>query len=57
MGTYEQKSTFCGVETKSMFIHIRRSAPKRFARFGCQTRTFCYKKVEKVVAKPESDRA
>ena len=32
------------------------SAQKRFAKFGCQTRTFCHKKVAKVIAKLESDR-
>ena len=32
-------STFCAVETKSMFKHTRVSAPKRFAKFGRQTRT------------------
>ena len=37
-----------------MFIHTCSSALKRFAKFGWQTRTFCYKKVEKVVAKLES---
>ena len=30
------KSTFCGVETKSMFIHTRSTAPKRFAKFVTQ---------------------
>ena len=29
---------------------------KRFAKFGWQTRTFCHKKVGKVIAKLESDR-
>ena len=52
------KSTFCGAETKSMFVHVhtRSSAPKRFAKFGWQTRTFCHKKVANVIAKLESDR-
>ena len=50
------KSTFCGAETKSMFVHTRSSAPKRFAKFGWQTRMFCHKKVAKVIAKLESDR-
>ena len=36
-----------------MFVHTRSSAPKRFAKFGWQTRTFCHKKV---IAKLESDR-
>ena len=27
-----------------MFAHTRSSAPKRFAKFGWQTRTFCHKK-------------
>ena len=39
-----------------MFIHTLSSAPKRFAKFGWQTRKFCHKKVEKAVAKLESDR-
>ena len=39
-----------------MFVHTRSSAPKRFAKFGVQTRTFCHKKVGKVIAKLESDR-
>ena len=39
-----------------MFIHTRSTAPKMFAKFGCQTRTFCHKKVGKAVAKLESDR-
>ena len=39
-----------------MFVHTRSSAPKRFAKFGWQTRTFCHKKVAKVIAKLESDR-
>ena len=39
-----------------MFVHTRSSAPKRFANFGWQTRTFCRKKVAKVIAKLESDR-
>ena len=39
-----------------MFVHTRSSAPKRFAKFGCQTRTFCHKKVGKAIAKLESDR-
>ena len=39
-----------------MFVHTRSSAPKRFDKFGWQTRTFCHKKVAKVIAKLESDR-
>ena len=39
-----------------MFVHTRKSAPKRFAKFGRQNRTFCHKKVAKVIAKLESDR-
>ena len=31
-----------------MFVHTRSSAPKRFAKFGWRTRTFCHKKVGKV---------
>ena len=38
-----------------MFVLTRSSAPKRFAKFGWQTRTFCHKKVAKVIAKLESD--
>ena len=39
-----------------MFVHTRNSAPKKFAKFGMQTRTFCHKKVGKVIANLESDR-
>ena len=39
-----------------MLIHTSRSAPKRFAKFGWKTQTFCPRKVEKAVAKLESDR-
>ena len=40
-----------------MFIHTHISATKRFAKFGWQTCMFCHKKkMEKVVAKLESDR-
>ena len=53
---YKQKSTFCEVETKSMFIHIHTSAPIRFAKFGWQTQTFCHRKAGKAVNKLESDR-
>ena len=44
------------VETKSMFIHTRGSAPKRSAKFGRQKRTFCGKKEEKAVSQIKSDR-
>ena len=50
------KSTFCGVETKSMFIHTCGGAPKRSAKFGRQKRTFCGKKAEKAVSQIKSDR-
>ena len=45
-GTYWAKSTFCRVETNSiMFMHTRLvSPPKLFAKFLCQTQTFCNKK-------------
>ena len=39
-----------------MFTHIRSSAPNMFAKFGWKTRTFCHKKVAKVIAKLESAR-
>ena len=39
-----------------MFIHTRSSAPNMFAKFGWKTRTFCHKKVAKVIAKLESDK-
>ena len=39
-----------------MFIHTRSSASNMFAKFGWKTRTFCHKKVAKVIAKLESDR-
>ena len=39
-----------------MFTHIRSSAPNMFVKFGWKTRTFCHKKVAKVIAKLESDR-
>ena len=39
-----------------MFIHTRSSAPKRFAKFGWHIQPFCHKKVQKAVAKLESDR-
>ena len=47
------KTRFCGVETKSMFIHTRSSAPKRSAKFGWQTRTFCHKEVGKAKLEPD----
>ena len=34
-----------------MFTHICSSAPNMFAKFGWKTRTFCHKKVAKVIAK------
>ena len=47
------KSTFYAVETKRIVVHIawRSSAPKRFAMFEWQFRTFGHKKVGKAVAK------
>ena len=33
-----------------MFIHTCRSAPKMFAKFVCQTQTFCKKKEKKAVS-------
>ena len=39
-----------------MLIHPRSSALKIFANFGWKTRKFCHKKMEKAVAKLESDR-
>ena len=39
-----------------MSIHKRSSVPNMFAKFGWKTRTFCHKKVSKVIAKLESDR-
>ena len=56
IGTNEQNQHFAELRQKSMFVHTRSSAPKRFAKFGLQTRTFCHKKVAKVIAKLESDR-
>ena len=44
------------IDKKYVYTHTGISAPKRFAKFGCQTRTFCQQKVEKAVAKLESDR-
>ena len=41
--------TFFVVQTKSMFIYARLSAPKMFAKFECQTQTFCNKKDNKAV--------
>ena len=38
MGPNEQIQHFCGVETKSMCIHTRSSARKRFDKFVWQTR-------------------
>ena len=39
-----------------MFVHTCSGAPKIFAKFGWKTRTFCHKKMEKAIAKLESDR-
>ena len=39
-----------------MFIHTHSSALNMFAKFGWKTRTFCHKKMEKTVAKLESDK-
>ena len=39
-----------------MFIDTRSSAPKMFVKFGWLTHTFCHKKMQKAVAKLESDR-
>ena len=33
-----------------MFIHTCISAPKMFAKFGCQTHTFCNKKEGKMIS-------
>ena len=38
-----------------MLIQTRSTAPKMFAKFGLQTRTFCHQKMEKVIAKLKSD--
>ena len=54
-GTYEQNQYFAELRQK-MFIHTRSSAHNMFAKFGWKTRTFCHKKMEKAVAKLESDR-
>ena len=47
---HNQKSKFCEVETKGMFILTSLGAPKTFAKFGCQTRSFCNRKEEKTVS-------
>ena len=53
----EQNQHFAELrQKKNMFTHIRSSAPNMFAKFGWKTRTFCHKKVAKVIAKLESDR-
>ena len=39
-----------------MFIHTRRKAAKRFAKFGWQKQTFCGKKRGKAVSQLQSDR-
>ena len=56
MGPNEQNQHFYAVETKHMFTNIRSSALNMFAKFGWKTRTFCHKKVAKVIAKLESAR-
>ena len=52
-GPNEKNQHFIGLETKSMFIYTRVSAPKRFAKFG---RLFLGKKEEKAVSQLKSDR-
>ena len=55
IGTNEQNQHFAELRQKvCLYIHV--SAPKRYAKFGLQTRTFCQKKVGKVIAKLDSDR-
>ena len=39
-----------------MFVHTRSGAPKIFAKFGWKIYTFGHKKMEKAIAKLESDR-
>ena len=39
-----------------MFVHTHSSAPNMFAKFGWKTQKFCHKKIEKAVARLESDR-
>ena len=56
MGPNEQNQHFAELRPKKMFIHTRGSSPNMFAKFGWKTRTFCHKKVAKVIAKLESDR-
>ena len=58
MGSNEQNQHFAELRQKKFFIHTRSSAPKRFAKFEWQTCTFFFtkKKMEKAVAKLESDR-
>ena len=55
MGPNEQNQHFAELR-HYVFIHTRSSAPNMFAKFGWKTRTFCHKKVAKVIAKLESDR-
>ena len=53
----EQNQRFVVLRQKVYLnMYTRISAPKRFAKFGWQTGMFCHKKVEKAVAKLESDR-
>ena len=56
MGPNEQNKHFAELRQKvCLYIHIV-VLLKMFAKFGLQTRTFCHKKMEKAVAKLESDR-
>ena len=55
-GTLKAKSTFCGVESNSMLMHTRLTAPRMFVKFGWHTQTCCHKKKEEAVAKLQSDR-
>ena len=62
IGTNEQNQHFAKLRQKRMFVHTRlvldtrSSAPNICAKFGWKNRTFCHKKVAKVIAKLESDR-
>ena len=49
-GPTEQINILRSCDKKSMFIHTRVSAPKIFAKFGCQRRIFCNRKEEKTVS-------
>ena len=46
MGPNEQNQQFAELRN---FIHTRSSAPNMFDKFGWKTRTFCHKKVAKVI--------